>query len=204
MVKDYQSQVYKVFVIVMVLLTFSLFGFIYYTTRIRFQDSSKNSTTSSIKTRFFTSDELNLTNVLPISDVLGKKIEQKDVEEGIQSIIEFEISNESNQEQSYEIFLTKKNNTKNIDGNYIKLYLTDSNDVPFEKFSFDYVPTFYTLKEISGLKDTKLLYTGTIYKKNHQKFRLRMWLSDSYSLNQELEKFGVSVGVRLKEKSYGK
>lgn len=202
MIKEYQSQVYKVFVIVMILLTCTLLCFIYYFSKIRIRDIS-NEKNIPIETHFFTKDELNISNVLPISDVLGKKIEQKDVEEGIQSIIEFEIINESNQEQSYEIFLTEINKTKSIDGSYIKLYLTDTKDVPFEKFSYEKVPTFNSLSNLDDLSSSKILYSGTIFKKNHQRFRLRMWLSDSYSLNQELNKFGVSVGVRLKEEFYG-
>lgn len=203
MIKEYQSQVFKVFVIVMILLTCTLLGFIYYFSKIRIRDIS-NEKKLPIETHFFTSDELNITNVLPISDILGKKIENNDGKEGIHDIIEFEIINRSNRRLSYEIFLTELNKKKSIDGSYIKLYLTDTKDVPFEKFSSDIIPNFHSLSNLDDLSSSKILYSGNIFKKNHQRFRLRMWLSDSYSLNQELNEFGVSVGVRLKENSYGK
>ncbi|MBR2828696.1 MAG: hypothetical protein IKE70_05645 [Bacilli bacterium] len=204
MIKEYQNQVFKVFIIVLLLLVCSLFCFIIYISKIRIQDNSNNYTKEILKTRFYTSDEMNITNILPISDVLGKKMEHKDVEDGIQDIIEFEITNDSDYQQSYDIFLTKKSFARNIDDNYIKFYLTDMSNVPFEKFSYDQVPTFYSLNDMDSLKETKILYSGNIFKKNHQKFRLRMWVSDSYSLNQDMEKFGVNVGVRLREKDYGK
>ena len=144
-------------------------------------------------------DNLFLSNVLPLSDQLGKNIEDKEVLEGIQEYLKFNIENTSNKEMFYEIFLTKQNiSNSEISGNFVKLYLTDDSDVPFKDFSYNLIPSFDSLKSINDMPDARLLYSGSIYGKSSQNFILRMWISDSYGNLNSKEDFKVNIGIREK------
>ena len=197
---SYRRQVFTIFVITLLLFTSSILLVSFYLNGVK--DVELNNVISlndSLKVRFDSTDNLFVSNILPISDSLGKKITKKDVEEGIQGIIDFEIINNKNKDLSYDIFLTKQYLYGNaIKDNYIKFYLTDNNDIPFEKFSQNEVISYNALSSISDKPESRLLYSGNIYGRSKQKFRLRMWVSDSYGLFENEEKFLVNVGIREK------
>ena len=201
--KEYRKQVFTAFVIVLLLFTTSILLISYYFTHldtktIRNQYSQAN----YLEFRFLSDDMIHISNILPISDELGKKITKKEVEEGIQNIIDFEITNTSSSDSNFEVFLTKQfSNCSSIKDHYIKFYLTDQNDVPFDKFNRSEIPTFNDLYSIVDKPESKLLYKGNIYANSKQKFRLRAWLSDSYGVSNDLEEITINVGVREKKEN---
>ena len=196
MLKGYRKEVFVCYIVTLIILVLSIIYLLFYYSKVRFKLNDDN---INLEVRFETDDNLYLKNVLPISDKLGKKIENKDVEEGIQQILKFKIQNTSNKDTSYEIFLTKQASAdRMINGNYIKFYLTDQNDIPFKKFSYGEIPSFGTLSSVDDMPEGKLLYSGNIFSKSTQYFILRMWVSDSYGNIGVFEDFKVNVGVREK------
>ena len=160
---------------------------------------------NDLKVSFHSSDVLTISNVLPLSDVLGKEMTEKEVKNGVQQILDFEIENTLNKDVSFEILLNPQTTmNESIKENYIKFYLTDFDDVPFKKFAGSEIPTFHDLKTLVKRPKSRILYSGNIYAKSKNNYRLRMWLSDSYTISNQLEDFSVSVEVHQKGNSYGK
>ena len=86
----------------------------------------------------------------------------------------------------YEI-QTIADTTNSIDPSYIKVYLTDQNDNPITD-----VLTYSELTKAEYNTDGKLVYTSYITKTGTKDFRLRMWIDESYNL-QEGQTFGFKI-----------
>ena len=80
----------------------------------------------------------------------------------------------------------------------ILLYLTDENDKEFEYFNKSIVPTFYDLRLASTNAGGKLIYSGYLKNNGSQKFKLRMWVADTYELTAEKIKFSANLNVGIK------
>lgn len=127
------------------------------------------------------SNTIDVVNALKISD-----------KEGINSsnYYEFSISNDYDKSINYEILLEPIINE--LDGKYIKLYLTDEQNRPIE--NLDSVLTLSELND-SELDSNKILYKEELKAKTSKKFRLRIWLSDEYKTNNNVS-FSVKVDVK--------
>lgn len=136
-----------------------------------------------------------VTNELPISDVLGKKIVESDKNTGYATI---KVKNKNNNNVKYQVFVTKKQTNNLIKENYIKLYLSDSNSNAMEGFDSSLIPSFNDLRYLNDKPSSKLLYEGTIKGKETKKLVLRVWVSDSYALSDTLENFSFDINVREK------
>jgi len=86
----------------------------------------------------------------------------------------------------YEIQVVPDTNNS-IDPQYIKLYLTDQNDN-----SITSVLTYSNLKKAEYNENAKLVYTSYITETGIKDFRLRMWIDESYNL-QEGQTFGFKI-----------
>ena len=142
-------------------------------------------------------DYITIKNKLPLSDAIGKQYDGSLVEEGTESYIEFSIVNEDDDLALYEIFLTRNHITpREIKENYIKLYLTDEDDQPVIGFDKNRLPVFSDLPYLIDKPSSKLLYTDIIEGHSTKKYRLRAWLSDSYSISSLPETFQFEVDVK--------
>ena len=193
MQKKYRSQL-TISSIIVVILFLLLFLFSFFIFR---KNNERN-----IKSHYYTSNVLRLKDLLPVSDSLGKKFTGHGTAEGVQGYVEFSISNISNRMASYEIYLTEHNSSdesfQKIRGNYVKFYLTNEIDVPMKGFDKNVLPTYNDLGVLKDLPSGKLLYHGEIRGKTTEKYRLRVWLSDSYSIisTEKGKKFIVDVRIR--------
>ena len=86
----------------------------------------------------------------------------------------------------YEIQVVPDANNS-IDPQYIKLYLTDQNDD-----SITNVLTYSELTKAEYNTNAKLVYTNYITETGTKDFRLRMWIDESYNL-QEGQTFGFKI-----------
>lgn len=153
--------------------------------------TDKNNLSISINSK-----NINITNELPISDILGKKIEENDKNIGFATI---SIKNNNKINASYQIFVTKKeSNKKQIKENYIKLYLCDSEGNEIKGFDSSLIPSYNDLRYLNDKPNSKLLYNGTIAGEDTEKLLLKVWVSDSYALSDEIENFTFDIGVREK------
>ena len=150
----------------------------------------------NLKIVFRSSSDIMIENKLPISDTLGKQLTGDGMENGIQGYLEFSIENKDSISNEYVIKLTKKElNQNEINGNYIKLYLTKANDYPLDGFEQNPVPSFQQLPVLNSKPNSKVLYRGVIAGNTVEEFRLRMWLADSYAMNSVLEEFSIKIDV---------
>jgi len=157
-------------------------------------ESSKQ--TEDLVVKFETSDTIHLNNKLPISDTLGKTLTGKGMEEGIQGYLKFSIENKTGKNQKYTILVFKETvDSKELDGNYVKFYLTDQNDQPFEGFAKNVIPNYAGFSASSKKPAARVIYTGVIGKNKSQSFRLRMWVSDNYAFTSDLEEFLIKIDV---------
>ena len=57
------------------------------------------------------------------------------------------------------------------------------------------VPSFADLKRYNNKSNDKILYKGVLDKKSELKFILRSWISDTYVISNNLEKFSYDISV---------
>lgn len=128
---------------------------------------------------------INLTNTLPMSDESGKMIDGENYV--FEFLIIFKMNVSTN--VSYEINLTPSaNNT--LSSKYVKVYLED---VTGELFSE--VPTFDKLLP-SKLRDGAfVLYTKKITTTNVDKYKLKVWVSNEYPVDEKSREFKFFVNV---------
>ena len=132
------------------------------------------------------SSVINIDKALPVSDEVGKKISNSN------EYFLFTVSNNFEESINYEILLEPLVN--NLDNKYIKIYLTDKNDVTFKGYD-KVVPTVDQFQvNSSGMIS---IYNGVLKDKNDsQTFKLRIWISDSYVVDQNSSMFSFKVNVR--------
>ena len=149
--------------------------------------------------QFNTSDVLLIKNTLPVSDAIGKSFNGEGTEDGIQGYVEFSIKNKKEDTVSYEIIITEQATKEDkIKDNFVKMYLTDNQDTPLEGFERSYVPTFYDFYYLTDKPSSKLLFSDSLEKGESKTYRLRVWLSDRYSISFEPEEFSFDVDVLAK------
>ena len=144
--------------------------------------------TGNISLNFSNSNNLSLTNIVPMNDNLGKIVN---------NYIDFTVNGSVDTERIYyEVYIVPKNTstmTQNNINNYVKTYLTDQSDVKISN-----VKLYKNLRD-STKESGKILYqdivepnsNGTV--KNITKdFRLRLWLDEAYTGSQS-EIFNFSI-----------
>lgn len=178
------------FVVFLFLVSF-LFAFLYAKNKVENKDD--------LLIDFNPSNVVLISNKLPISDILGKDIIKEDDVDNIHEYILFSLKNTNDFSVEYEIYLTKKELQTNwLNDNYVKFYLTDDKDIPYEGFKKNKVPSYADFSYLSDKPNSKLLYRGVLRRKESSKFKLRAWLSDSYVIANYVENFGVDINVRIK------
>lgn len=193
MIKNNKKQVYGALVIVLILfiLSFIIFSFL--------NDKNKlsNVDKDSLVVNFEKDNQITLKNILPVSDALGKEFDGHGSDDGIQGFLEFSVKNISNKKVSYQIFLTKnKSKSKEIAGDFIKLYFSDEKDNPLKGFDSNKIPTYNSLLFLENKPDCKLLFNDDIASGDEKKYKLRAWLSDLYAISASEESFEFRVEVK--------
>lgn len=189
MFDKYKKQIIMAFLIVIILFIVSILIVI----AIRNNDKY---TEKKLSIDYSSSNRIIINNSLPISDTLGKNIEESDKKQNYNIL---SIKNDNNEDVKYQIYITKINPEGNhINGNFIKYYLTDENNVALEGFEKNFIPTYSSLLSLNDKPESKLLYTGKIKANSVEKVILRSWVSDSYALGESEQSFSFSIGVRGK------
>lgn len=140
-----------------------------------------------------TSNGISLTNALPISDNIGKTLDNS----GSNGYFDFNVSCKivGKTAIKYEIHAEELQVNNPLDPAFVKMYLTDgTSDMPISGYDLE-VPT-YNMLSSSSIKDgAKRLYYGSFSTTGVQAFRLRMWLSDKYSVPTTSQEFKIKVNV---------
>ena len=192
MAKKIKKQSYKQYLIALLFLVAVLGIFLY------FRNHNQVNKEESVSTSYKDSKTVTIESILPISDELGKTIDGKGTEDGIQGYVELSITNNINKDIEYEIYIDKKDLDKEISSNYIKFYLTDEADNPLEGYKQNSVPTYKDLLVLVDSPSSRLLYSDKLKAKETKKVILRVWLSDSYVVSNEINKFTFDINTKAK------
>lgn len=141
---------------------------------------------------------ITLDNAIPIADSVGKKLEKDDGNDGF---FDFNVSCTKSGYNNiyYEVFATRESVYNELDERYVKVYLTDGTTDEAVSGYTAAVPTYNDLND-SIIKDgAKQLYYGSFTNSGTQSFRLRMWVSDEYTLKSTSEHFKIKVNVEAND-----
>lgn len=138
---------------------------------------------------------LDINNKFPLSDTAGKELKIKDLDDRIIDELEFKVLAKG--EVGYVVYLLEEEDDFSINSNYVKVYLTDNVGSPLSSFKQSSVPTFAKLKVLDSYPAAKVLYYGKLKDGEEDKFKLRMWLSDSYAFTSTVKGFAAKVGVEV-------
>lgn len=181
---------YKVFIILMV-----VFLLVFY---LLFITNGGSYDDNVLDIKYSSKEVLTINNVLPITDAVGKDIDVQNNKEGITQYLEFEVNSVVDGRVKFEIYLTKNNVDSEIPDKFVKLYLTDQNDTPLKNFDNAAIPTYYDLKVSDIEPSGKLIYSGVLKNKESKKFKLRMWVADTYELTTDTKSFSAKLNVKVK------
>lgn len=181
---------------VIVFLIITVIGFTYAIFIYSKEGFVRNTITTGNITFSFTetSNGIFLENALPISDSVGKKLENTYENNGY---FDFNVSCDlaGTSSVQYEIYATKEKLKNELDEKYVKIYLTDgTTDKPISGYDDD-IPTYSKLKKSITKEDSKQLYYGSFTNNGVQSFRLRMWIDEDYELPEESENFKININV---------
>ncbi len=189
--KDVRQLTLAIIVIVCLFSVFMGFGFLFN----KYKNTENK--TYNLGVKFSDNRNVYLENTLPVTDKIGKELDGVSSTKSIQGFKEFSIENNYDKKINYQIYLKVKNSCENmIDEDFIKLYLTDTGNNPLSGFENNKLPTYSSISSLNDKPDSKLLYTGSINKNSISKFRLRVWVSDLYSVNRDKECFSFDIYVR--------
>lgn len=154
---------------------------------------------SAINISYLTNNQkISVSNALPMTDVVGKNISSDNYKKNITGYTEFMVESNVRDKVRYEIYLTKEDIKSEVPVKFVKVFLTDFQDQPLKYFDSSKVPTYYDLRLSSLVADGKLIYSGSLKGGESQKFKLRMWVADTYELTAEEVNFSVKINVVVK------
>ena len=161
------------------------------------QDQSVNK--DKLEVVFNSSQNVELKNILPMSDELGKKLNNQSVEKSGYGYLNITVKNRSNKKLEYNIYIIKNADTDSkINDKFIKFYLTDKSNNPVGNYGKNVVPTYLDLLSMSSLPAGRIIYSDTLEENQEKSFILRSWVSDFYNMVEEEESFDFDVFVKSK------
>ena len=140
---------------------------------------------------------IELDNNLPLSDKLALENNKNTVSGEVFRNIQFEVINSSDKSINYELYITKEEQEEEINGKFIKMYLTKANGDLINGFDSNNVPSYEKLNAISDMPGCRILYKGTIKGNSTDEFDFKTWISDSYKNYDKNEKFIYKISVRV-------
>ncbi len=149
--------------------------------------------------KLFGDNSIHLSNKLPLTDESAKMLDASNVDGDILCEVNFYIEGIGRDDFSvnYEVYVESDDSKYNsINPSYIRVYLTDSDGVPFSDYSSNDIPTYRKLKVSTDNPSGKILYSGSIKGKQKTNFKLRLWLDESYSLESNSRYFDGIIKVR--------
>lgn len=188
--KDFK-QVMLAFLVVLVL----SFSYLFFLFMYKLNTSSNNKL-DDLEISYKNINNIEILDSLPLSDKIGKTIDENDINNGIEGYLEFSIKNNSNSSSNYEIYIIRNQVNNEIDTRYIKVYLTDSNEKPLGIYKKSFSPSYYSLKYLDKKPEAKSIYKGKIKANSKKDFIFRAWVSDGYSFHSNENSFSFSIGVR--------
>ena len=143
---------------------------------------------------------ISLVNAEPIADSVGKVLEKTAEDKGIQNgYFDFVISSSITEVAvNYEIYGVEESLGEDaMDSQYVKVYLTNSDTEEAMTGYTGVVPTFKSLPTSDQDASGKRLYYGSFEQgAGIHKYRLRICVSEDYTLNDASKSFQMKVNVK--------
>jgi len=157
--------------------------------------NKKHGDSSLLEVKSTHNDEIIISDSFPMSDDMGKKIDNDSSNSKVQGYYEFEIKSNNKVGTNFEIIASDLDFNNDIHPNYIKMYLTDEMENPLAGYDELAVPTFYKLKVSSMVPTGRRVYYGYIKPGEVKKYKLRVWVGDAYSVGVNTKNFGMKISV---------
>ena len=135
-------------------------------------------------------NDVEITNILPITDESGRKIDSS--KNGMVVYKKITVTNKANRSSGYRILLNVNTSTTTIDPKYIKVLVSDKNDkvLPY----YDYVEAF-TLNKLDNKNGSYILHSSRLKKGKSDTFIIRFWISTFYYINDNSDKFYGNISI---------
>ena len=130
MINNYKKQI-----ILTLFLIFILFCVVFCFVFLLKDSPIEKNNTSALSVEFLNEiDSVNIENVLPINDIVGKKLDGKGTKEGTQGYLEFTLKSNSSNNVGYKIIVDSDNKSKEkiIKDKYIKFLSSGNIKYPLE------------------------------------------------------------------------
>ncbi len=149
-----------------------------------------------------TSNGVTLTNAYPLSDSEGKNLTEATEEDN--GYFDFNVTSTLGGDITIPYYVYAVDITGDVENklseDYVKVYLTDQEDQPLEKYNGE-VPLYSDLDDINAQSKEgqevqgKLLYQNEFTESGVHKYRLRIWVADTYKNSDKAETFKMRVDV---------
>ena len=161
-------------------------------------NKNNNENINNLKVNFENDNTIMISNRLPMTDIAGKQLTGEGTSDDIQGFVEFSIESVDDKKQDYVIYLNDKKVNAAIDSKHVRLYLTDFDDNAYDGFDSNIIPCYEDFKVSKNSPSDKILFNGTLNGKEKKNFRLRVWVSDTYTLRDSEETLSFDVKVKSK------
>lgn len=150
------------------------------------------------KVQFNGQEEVKILSKLPITDASAKGLDISNIQSNIIGYSEFslELETEASEEAQYEIYLTDVTDGDVFKYDYVKVYLTDEDDNPYKQFDGNKVPSYTDMRISLNDPEKRILLAGTIKPSEVKKFKLRIWVADTYVLDNNEKEFKGRISVK--------
>lgn len=159
--------------------------------------SSSRLSTGAITCTFNEGSPIVINSAHPISDAVGKKLATDTIDGYTSGYFDSTLDCTCNGSCSgtYEIYLKDATTDNFIDTKYVKTYLTDGQDS--NESQLNPVTTFSSLAVADTDSSGKKLYTEAFSSSFSKKFRLRIWIADTYPITKNAFKFKGKLYVSV-------
>ena len=182
----------KIYLIVGILLT-CLVGILLF---VFLNDSNENNNGNNLDVSYENDKTVLISNRLPMTDLAGMQLTGEGTKDDIQGYVEFSIKSTTDKKQDYSIYLNERKVNAPINDRHVRLYLTDFNDNPYDGFKSNIIPCYEDFKVLKDSPSDKILFSGVLNGNEKKNFRLRVWVSDTYTLRDSEETFSFDVKVK--------
>lgn len=191
-------QQHQTLFILIILILIAIFSFIFCLFLYSYGNTENTKNATLIFSYSENSNGLEVDNSMPITDAIGKQLTFSP-DQTKYGYSEFSISStmEGIESVNYEIYAIPVGVALELPTDYVKVYLTDGkDDSPMEDYRSS-IPTYSDLKVAKADPAGKKLYSGVLEKEETKKFRLRIWLRDTYPITMEKRSFKILLYAKV-------
>lgn len=154
--------------------------------------------TQSIKCNFSEGPGISIKSAFPISDEVGKTLSSDSLNGYEQGYYDSTLSCKCNGicKGTYEVYAINNSEDPKLNSKYVKVYVTDGEEIEKELSG---VKRFSDLTVARSDPAGMVIYKGSFSKSFSQKFRIRMWVADDYTVSDDSKTFKVKLNAKVNQ-----